>query len=466
MMKRLLGTLLIAVMIFISAQGLAAPGKTWTKNTRAGKMTFTEIDGAGRIRMFLGFYDGVAGYQSADTHLWGAVDTAGNIVFEPYWEEMTIYSHGLAGVKKDGLWGCIDTAGQVVIQPYWEIMETTFSEGLRAVCKDKLWGYIDMEGNVVIEPQYTAASNFSEGLAAVKKDGLWGYIDAQNNYIIAPSWEGGLSANSSQSYSKSESYEGSVLIGSYKDAGSFCSGVAVLTERTGRYSLIDREGNYILQSVDLEMYGCDPQSGGTMLISNDNGVGFMNTTGEIFIKQNPEWYSAYGFCDGYAMVMEVSGSAKRGYQYDWYYIDMEGNRIGNRTWDEAYSFLEGKALVQDGRKLGFIDETGELLFPMEQWGFASDFVGGYAMVLRNGKMTIIHCEEIDLSNLNIIGQVTIGGNGTVNVRADSNSDSDRVGRVQTGETYPCVGVAENGWNQIVLTDGTIGYVSGNMSTLL
>lgn len=63
------------------------------------------------------------------------------------------------------------------------------------------------------------------------------------------------------------------------------------------------------------------------------------------------------------------------------------------------------------------------------------------------------------------GQVRIRKGGNVNVRAESNSDSKKVGSAKAGATYPYLGVADNGWYKIQLEDGTVGYVSPNMSTL-
>lgn len=64
----------------------------------------------------------------------------------------------------------------------------------------------------------------------------------------------------------------------------------------------------------------------------------------------------------------------------------------------------------------------------------------------------------------IIGYVRIRKEGTVNVREESNPYCRRVGIADPDTVYPCVGIAENGWYQIQLRDGTIGYVSNKMST--
>ncbi len=62
--------------------------------------------------------------------------------------------------------------------------------------------------------------------------------------------------------------------------------------------------------------------------------------------------------------------------------------------------------------------------------------------------------------------VKIRDSGSVNVREKSSQDSARVGSADAGAMYPCLGVAENGWYKIRLADGTVGYVSNNLATLI
>lgn len=66
----------------------------------------------------------------------------------------------------------------------------------------------------------------------------------------------------------------------------------------------------------------------------------------------------------------------------------------------------------------------------------------------------------------VTGRVRIKGNGMVNVREESNTDSKILDRVKTGSTYDYVAVASNGWVQIILENGQKGFVSGKMVDIL
>lgn len=67
-------------------------------------------------------------------------------------------------------WGFVNTSGEVVIKPTYENAKS-FSNGLAAVCKDGEWGFINTEGKVVIDYQFTDAAYMdSTGNCAVRTD--------------------------------------------------------------------------------------------------------------------------------------------------------------------------------------------------------------------------------------------------------------------------------------------------------
>ena len=61
------------------------------------------------------------------------------------------FSEGLAAARKNGLYGYIDTAGQWVIAPQFQEAEP-FSEGTAAVCVRNNWGFVSnpLGGNGLI----------------------------------------------------------------------------------------------------------------------------------------------------------------------------------------------------------------------------------------------------------------------------------------------------------------------------
>ena len=79
----------------------------------------------------------------------------------------------MAAVKIGEKWGYIDTDGNQVIEPQFQEARS-FSNGLAAVKKSGYWGYIDSEGNMVIENIFDGAKEFNSSKNAfVKQDGMW-----------------------------------------------------------------------------------------------------------------------------------------------------------------------------------------------------------------------------------------------------------------------------------------------------
>ena len=154
---------------------------------------------------------------------WGFRTRSGKVVVPPQYDEVHVFSEGLAAVKVRAKWGYIDTTGKLVIEPRFGLVHV-FSEGRAAVVTDDGYGFIDKKGTLVIAPIYTFtpgfsegfavvyrkggcaiidpsgkevipfgvyedARNFSEGLSAVKKEGKWGYIDKSRKMVIEPQYD-------------------------------------------------------------------------------------------------------------------------------------------------------------------------------------------------------------------------------------------------------------------------------------
>ena len=153
------------------------------------------IDKTGRLVLPLGNYGGL--YFEPQPGLWrmtvnkksGYMDRAGRVVIKPeQWQEVFLWSEGLAMVFRERKGGFIDKTGKVVVPPEWESVRP-FHEGLAPVKRNEKWGFIDKTGKVVIELQWEDAIGFHRGLAGVQRNGKWGFIDKTGKVIIEPRWD-------------------------------------------------------------------------------------------------------------------------------------------------------------------------------------------------------------------------------------------------------------------------------------
>lgn len=113
----------------------------------------------------------------------GCIDSIGNLIVEPKYDEITPFKNGFAMVRIGNFWGMINRKGKEVISCMHEYLGTP-NEGRIEFKKNDKIGFLNTEGKVVIKPEYDRAIPFSEGKAAVFRQGLWGYIDTLGNTVI------------------------------------------------------------------------------------------------------------------------------------------------------------------------------------------------------------------------------------------------------------------------------------------
>ncbi len=102
------------------------------------------------------------------------LDSDGNRIGTEGFENAKAFSSGeYAAVMDEGLWGYVDSLGEWVIEPAYDDAKS-FSLNLAPVCRNGLWGYISASNTTVVEPQYTDAYVFSSsGAAFVKNQEQW-----------------------------------------------------------------------------------------------------------------------------------------------------------------------------------------------------------------------------------------------------------------------------------------------------
>ena len=287
---------------------------------------------------------------------WGFINSKGEIVIKPQFDEVNPFSEGLARVEINLKNGFIDTSGKFVIEPQYYIA-FSFSEGVAAVSIEPpgTWGYIDHKGNFVIPPKFQWAGNFSEGIAevlivpdpAAPNIDKSSYIDKTGNLIIKDS---------------------------YDWAELFSDGFALIAEDKpnssayfNRKAFIDRNGNRVTEFFQ----NAESFSEGLAAVEVNSLWGFIDTTGAIVIPPIYD-FVLRPFTEGFAAVnCENDKSA---------FIDKTGKKITECMFEEAWAFSEGLASVQTAdKKFGFINTKGKFVIK-PQFDYADSFLNGLAKV--------------------------------------------------------------------------------------
>lgn len=328
----------------------------------------------------------------------GFIDKNGNEVVPLKYDIAHPFKEGLAIVKLNEKWGFIDKNGKEVIPPKYDYVYS-FSEGLARVKVGDKWGYVDEKGNMVIPSQYEVASDFSEGLAAVRKykgAGEWNYIDKSGNVVLSNQydWSGSFSNGMAIVYNYEDTTSGyevqkyglidrtgkEIVPVKYDFIDSFSEGLAGV-KLNGKYGFIDTKGNVV---VPLKYDYVAPFKEGMALVRINYKWGFIDKNGNEVIPI--QYDDAYSFSDGLATVA-------LGLKYG--YIDKTGREVIPIKYEYlCSSFSEGLAAVmfyvesEDEYNFGYIDKEGNIVIAPRYWP-GNHFKDGITIVEEDGKVGII-----------------------------------------------------------------------------
>ena len=172
-------------------------------------------------------------------------------------------------------------------------------------------GFINTKtGDIVINAKsndYEKAWVFSEGLAAVMKDGKVGFVDANNKLVIPFRFD----------YSdKCRTYEIGYL---------FHDGYCVMTNKDGKFGLIDISGNWVVEPEYDELWNaCE---NGNRIVVNDGEHGVLDSCFKVLYST--EYFYIDVLSDGFVLT-------KDGKKWQ---VDLEGNVV-NPFLFEGSNYIE------------------------------------------------------------------------------------------------------------------------------
>lgn len=129
---------------------------------------------------------------SKDDVFFGFIDNTGKEVIPFDYDELNLFTEGLAPAKKDGQWGFIDKNNKTIIDFKFDNAHQ-FSENLAGVVKDTKEGFINKKGEVIIPFSYDSNNwshpFFENGYTNVELQNKVGLIDKVGNIIIPLEYE-------------------------------------------------------------------------------------------------------------------------------------------------------------------------------------------------------------------------------------------------------------------------------------
>ncbi len=236
-----------------------------------------------------------------------------------------------------------------------------------------------------------------------KENSYWGYIDFNGKIKIDPSFKN-LPGLFYEGYALIASSDGSIdyinktgneYERNYIEATDFQEGVAFAVKDDEYPCMLDSklEEVKVLEKVDK----INIPSEGLICFKNTRGKwGYMNKEFDIIIK--PTYDAAYSFSDGLALIEKIEYDTTGESKIEKVllgFIDSEGNEVIKPTSNLSIvrSFSEGMAAYSDaiGWGWGFIDKMGKkVIRAKEEWQHVTDFNEGVASIEISGLWGLIN----------------------------------------------------------------------------
>ena len=134
---------------------------------------------------------------------WGIMDTKGEWLFKPQFDEIVendyvgslVHDGGLFLVVYEGKKGIVNTKGKWLIREYDEILYgqenliVDINNWIK-VKRNSKWGAINSDGEWIFKPQFDDVAIFTvQGQLTVKYNGKWGFIDTKGKWILEPKYD-------------------------------------------------------------------------------------------------------------------------------------------------------------------------------------------------------------------------------------------------------------------------------------
>ncbi|MEM7654495.1 MAG: WG repeat-containing protein [Bacteroidota bacterium] len=120
---------------------------------------------------------------------WGYLDSLGQEMIAPTFDQVKDFQEGLAPAKKGRYWGFINRKGEWAISARFSQVEL-FSQGVARVRAKRRYGYVLPNGDMLIGLQLMDATNFRQGVAIARyPQKLFGLLQTNGKWALPPKYQ-------------------------------------------------------------------------------------------------------------------------------------------------------------------------------------------------------------------------------------------------------------------------------------
>ncbi|WP_267403824.1 MULTISPECIES: WG repeat-containing protein [unclassified Chryseobacterium] len=278
--------------------------------------------------------------------------TKQNLRLKGDYDEIRIFSEGLAAIKKNGKWGFIDNRGDIVIPIQYEHANYFSSNGLCAVGKNGKSGFINRKGAEIIPIVYDKVSQEEkDDNVIVNKNGKWAVFDNEGKQLtdfIYTSFKRAYITDFSKDVFT-------------RDQSTFFENGAALAERDNKYEFINKRGQAAFSNNKFD-YASVFDTFKNAIVKRNRRYGIIKTDGSFKV---PLEYDFIEYFDDNHSFSEYY-NAKKGKVYHIFNKELKEigqsfepvyNDFSNNNPTLTYKNLKGR--------IGIVDWRGNILVPFE-----------------------------------------------------------------------------------------------------
>lgn len=180
--------------------------------------------------------------------------------------------------------GFIDTLGNWIINPQYDDA-STFSEGFASVCKNDSCFYINKEGRKISTNSFEEAESYKDGIAIVKKGNMYYLINRSGQFItrgyedITESYEKTYVCKLNTTYGAINAKGEIVIPFSYSKLGNFKNKFAYYM--SSQYGLVDIHNKTLQAQWD---WVSDVDTNSNAIVKKKDKFGILNVNGQLILK--------------------------------------------------------------------------------------------------------------------------------------------------------------------------------------
>ena len=180
------------------------------------------------------------------------------------YNDLSVFSHGLAPANKNGKYGFIDREGKVIITFKYENESHFYKCRLARAKLNGKYGFIDQSGNEIIPIQFEKVrSNKIDSLVCVMENGKWAFFSCSGEQLTDFKYN-----KITESYYDDRNY-------TYFQKG-LCR-----VEKDGKIAYIDNEFNEIVPFGTYDV--CEPFRNHLAIVSKNGKFGIIDTLGKSVV---------------------------------------------------------------------------------------------------------------------------------------------------------------------------------------